>query len=208
MQALINRLKINICAPLPGLDAQMIMAPPVRTPVQQAPANARTAAVVILIYPVQEIPHILLMRRTADAGPHSNQISLPGGKYESTDLTLTYTALRELHEEMGVDLQAIKIMGNLTPLYVPPSNFTVMPVLCYATQQLSFIRSEKEVKEIIELPLHDFMNSNNKIMQTVARSDEPSITMDAPTYTFGNDKIIWGATAMMLREFEALCEKR
>jgi 8-oxo-dGTP pyrophosphatase MutT (NUDIX family) len=204
MQALISKLKIATCQKLPGLPVQMLMAPPVRTPLQAPPADARIGAVAIVLYSKNEKPHLLLMRRTVDYGVHSGQISLPGGRQDATDYSAAYTAQRELQEEMGVNLNSIRLIGNLTPLYIPPSNFIVTPVVCYATEALSFFKSDAEVKEIIELPLETFLDPSIKQTETVLRSDDATKTMEAPLYKINDYTNIWGATAMMLRELEEL----
>ncbi len=207
-ESIIAQLQIEICKPLPGISVQMQMAPPIRTPLQKAPSDARLAAVTLLLYPKRGIPYILLMQRTKDAGVHSGQISLPGGKYEDSDLTLTYAALRELEEEMGIKSDSINILGNLTPLYVPPSNFIVMPVLCFSENEICILPNKLEVLNVIELPLAELLDRKNKSIHTVMRSDNKTMEMQTPVYLIKNNLKIWGATAMMLCELEYLIKSK
>jgi 8-oxo-dGTP pyrophosphatase MutT (NUDIX family) len=204
VQHIIQKLKTTSCGKLPGLQIQMQMAPPVRNRLQIPKSDVRIAAVAILIYPKNNAPHILLMQRTQTDGVHSGQISLPGGSVDATDFSITYTAMRELQEEMGVDLNAIRIIGNLTPLYIPPSNFMVTPVVCYSMQALQFNKNESEVSAVIELPLQQLFDPNFKQIETVSRSDDNTKSMQVPIYNMSENIKIWGATAMILRELEEL----
>jgi 8-oxo-dGTP pyrophosphatase MutT (NUDIX family) len=193
MQINPQQLQLKLLKALPGLDAQMLMAPPIRRKSDMPDTGVRLGGVLML-----------LMERTADGGVHSGQISFPGGKYESKDGTITYTAMRECEEEMGIATSEHIILGNLTPLYIPPSNFYVTPTLAIATKPLQFNASQQEVKHILEVPLAQLFSAESKHEQEVYRSDDNTLVMQAPVYRLKNDQVIWGATAMMLSELEVL----
>jgi 8-oxo-dGTP pyrophosphatase MutT (NUDIX family) len=188
---------------LPGANAQSSMMPPSRGPLQKGiPEGAKLGAVVILLWRELEELQVLLMRRTASGGAHSAQISFPGGQLDAQDASFTFTALRELEEEMGISSSNICILGSLTPLYIPPSNFYVQPILCVCENKPSIKASANEVEEVIILPLQKIINS--KKMCSVARSDDANARMETIAYATSDEIIIWGATAMMLAELGEL----
>jgi 8-oxo-dGTP pyrophosphatase MutT (NUDIX family) len=202
---LIEQLQVKVLQQLPGLAAQLKMAPPSRMPHQQnVPADARIGGVVVLLHQINAIWHVLLMRRSADGGTHSGQISLPGGKYETSDGSITYTALRETMEEIGIPFSDIKVLGKLTQLYIPPSNFLVTPILAHWHQKNKINPSLDEVQEVMHIPLHHLIDFRYQTTDVVLRSDDPTLQMTAPLYQFSETIKVWGATAMMLSELEAL----
>jgi 8-oxo-dGTP pyrophosphatase MutT (NUDIX family) len=197
-----TKLQFQLLKQLPGLAAQLRMAPPVRQKIARYDANVKLGGVLVLLYPKSNIWHLLLMQRTADGGTHSGQISFPGGKYDASDGTITYTAIRECYEEMGIAQHQYRVLGNLTPLYIPPSNFLVTPTLAIAHARPNLIPNRSEVNEVIEVPLHELFA--NKTEAEVMRSDNKTLSMRAPVYVLADGRYIWGATAMMLSELEVL----
>jgi 8-oxo-dGTP pyrophosphatase MutT (NUDIX family) len=147
------------------------------------PANAGISTVFILRTP---------------GGPHGGQISLPGGKQEHSDKDLRETARRETHEEIGVEPDLIKEIGVLTPLYVPHSNFIIQPVIGYVGFQPVFIPDRKEVSGVIVVPLKQLFDPGNRKTMTIHRS---GAEITAPYYEASGHRI-WGATAMIMSEFE------
>ena len=143
------------------------------------------------------------MQRNTYPGVHSNQISFPGGKQELADKNLTHTALRESYEELGIETSAVHVIGDLTEVYIPPSNFLVQPIIGYSLKRPDFIPHEREVTEVIEVPLSHFQNSNNLQIVTI---DVRGQDFTVPAFVISN-KIIWGATAMILSEFLAITER-
>lgn len=201
---LIELIKEKLSLPLPGIDAQMRMAPPIRHRDMQAPDDVRLGGVMILLYHVDEQWNTLLIRRTEDGHTHSGQISFPGGKKDSSDPDLLYTAIRECEEEIGVRRQDIEILGSLTPVYIPPSNFLVTPVVGFIKSLQSYKASEQEVEEIIQVPLDVLFHPENKKEHEVFRSDRKDLGMKTPVYHLDPSIIVWGATAMMIAELEAV----
>jgi 8-oxo-dGTP pyrophosphatase MutT (NUDIX family) len=202
-----SAIQVKLLHALPGLEAQMLMAPPVRRKSDMPSSNVRLGGVLILLYPKNKVWHVLLMERTSDGGVHSGQISFPGGKYEPNDYTITYTAMRECKEEMGTDFDSYKILGGLTPLFIPPSNFYVTPLLAVSTEVPLFKPSIQEVKHVLEVPLSTLFANEHKDEQEVYRSDDNTLVMRAPVYKLPTGEIIWGATAMMLSELEVLLKQ-
>lgn len=196
---LIHRLE----APLPGLDIQMEMSPPHRGRpdrtwvMEQKP---RFAAVGIVVYPTAEDYKLVLTQRPSYPGVHSDQISFPGGQVETGDAHRAQTALRETEEEIGWPALELEVLGEMSELYIPPSNFLVQPVVLYAAQPHPFQPDPLEVAAIIELPLVALLDNNNK---STKRLEVIGASFETPCYLF-NDILVWGATAMMLREFEIL----
>lgn len=170
----------------------------VRLPDESVLREAKQSGVLILFYPHENSPHIVFMLRPSYSGPHSGQISFPGGRQEKEDDDLRMTALREAQEEVGVNPSQVNILGNISPLYIPPSDFYVEPVVGYTLERPDFQADPVEVEKIIELPIEYLLDKNNRQTREIElRSTGRKIT--TPCYVVG-DHIIWGATAMMLSE--------
>ncbi len=142
------------------------------------------------------------MKRREDNTAHSGQVSFPGGRFENTDRDYLATALREADEEVGIKQQSVHILGALTPLYIPVSNFNVHPFLAYSTTQPSYTLSDDEVSYVLEVPLSELFNGTNKIKTVVTSPASPGVTYNVNAYQPSPDTIIWGATAMILSEIE------
>ncbi len=140
-----------------------------------------------------------MIRRAEDGLTHSGQISLPGGSQEAGE-SLQETALREACEEIGAACAELDVLGQLSPLYIPPSNFLVTPTVGWADQRPDFRCDPREVAELIEVPLSALFDRN--VMKR-----EPwtlrGATVEVPFYQIGPHKV-WGATAMILSEFSLL----
>lgn len=197
-------LEDRLSRSLPGRSAQLKMSSLAR--IQELmrfspPEDARQSSVLILLYPLDGSIGLVLMLRPEYGGVHSGQISLPGGKFEETDESLIYTALRESQEEIGIDPGQVQIIGQLTEMYIPPSNFQVTPVVGYQSSRPVFTADPKEVAKIIEIRLDDLLDENNRQMKKMKLS--LGFSLKVPSY-FINNNIIWGATAMILSEFREI----
>jgi len=195
-----NLLKDRLDKPLPGIDAQVRLAPQSRiTSIRMGtPGSAQVSSVLILLYPSKDQLTIPFILRTEYDGPHSGQISLPGGKKEEADQDLVQTALREAKEETGIDIASIEILGNLTTLYIPPSNYVVLPVVAFAPFRPDFTPDPFEVQEIIEVNVKDLTDQN--CIKSKNLNVRSGMVVNAPGFQLGNH-FIWGATAMILSEF-------
>jgi 8-oxo-dGTP pyrophosphatase MutT (NUDIX family) len=203
----INELTERLKKPLPGEKAQLIMGSGIRMkelkflPMTEC---SKKSGVMILLYPKNNTIFSTLILRPEYNGTHSGQVALPGGKYEKTDLNLIETALRETHEEIGVDASTIKIIGQLSRLYIPPSDYIVFPAIGYTTAQPAFVPDELEVKEIIEYPISLLLHEENvKCKEFKVRND---LTFMAPYFDI-DGQVVWGATAMMLSEFKEILKE-
>jgi 8-oxo-dGTP pyrophosphatase MutT (NUDIX family) len=189
---------------LGGLEAQFKMAPNLRLQYDKekiAANKPRNAAILALFYPNKKNETTLLLtQRPSYKGIHSAQISFPGGKAEKTDGNLEATALRETFEEVGVASSSIKIIRELTDVYIPPSNFLATPFLGFVDEKPVFILNH-EVANTIEILVSDLLNENN--MTTVNLTTSYMKNIDVPCFKIDNH-IIWGATGMMLSEIKEL----
>lgn len=192
---------------LPGFDAQLKMSPPMRgkyTELDLKKLKAKESAVMILLYEKNEETYIVFTQRHVYDGAHSGQISLPGGKRDIDDNDLKTTALRELEEEVGVVVNKENVVLALTWLYVPPSNFIIYPFVAFANNKPEFIKEEAEVKEVLEIKLNDLFNIVNQ-KKYLYHNEKLNISFETPSFQIDN-KIIWGATAMILSEFLNIIE--
>ena len=203
----INRLKRSLALPLPGQTAQMRMVPPTRQEALQSPDSrerAKPSAVLILFYPDDEKIKFILIERAVYNGIHSGQIAFPGGQFEPTDSHLHATALRETNEEIGVNPQQVKILGKLTKMYIPPSHFDVYPFVGFVDKKPDFKVDNTETKAILEINLEDFLNPACQTIKTIHH--RTGITVDVPCF-YLNNKIVWGATAMILSELLVIIKR-
>ncbi|WP_438962624.1 NUDIX hydrolase [Nonlabens sp.] len=194
--------------PQPGFEVQRRMAAVERLEELQLNTlktqTPRHAAVMMLIYPINDIAHFVLIERMQSKGAHSGQIAFPGGRKEPEDHDDSITALRETHEEVGIAPEQQEIITAGTPIYIPPSNYMVAPYLAIAKTELQFIPQPSEVKSILEVPLHDLLDDAKKSSHTLSTTYMKNVTV--PCYHL-NNQIVWGATAMILAEFEAILKK-
>jgi 8-oxo-dGTP pyrophosphatase MutT (NUDIX family) len=201
----IERLKQLLEGPLPGESAHELMAPNVRfTGLRMPdPSQARLSSILILFYPRDGKWFLPFIQRPLYNGVHSGQISFPGGKCEKEDHDYCSTALRETHEEIGIAPEEVNIVGSLTPLYIPNSNFYVYPQVGWIDYYPKFSPDPTEVEEIIEVPL-DLLLSEKNVKQFSREFNGTSLT--AP-YFDAHGREIWGATAMMLSEMLEVIRK-
>lgn len=195
-------LKEELKKDLPGEKAQIKMAPGVRNHFKTTEKN-RKAGVLILIYRKDKEIYVSFIQRTEYNGPHSGQISFPGGKFEEEDKNITETALRESYEEIGINPERVDVYGQLTPLHIPVSNFTVYPIIGIYKTTPEFKIDPLEVKKVIEVKLMDLLNPENCTSKEFKYGD---LSFIAPIYNPCNITI-WGATAMILSEFLEIIKK-
>ena len=179
---------------LPGFDptaAQTLMAPlgrpPARPPDQ--PGQARQGAVLLLLYPKAADWYIVFGKRPSHLRHHPGQVAFPGGRCEAGESYET-AALRETHEELGVPPATIHLLGPLTPIYIPPSDFEVHPYVGWTAAPPLFLPAPDEVEEVVEMPLAHLADSRNRIVGE----------WQYPFFRFGEHRI-WGGTAVILNEF-------
>ena len=191
---------------LPGVEAQLKMAPPFREELieqyKEKRKTAKPAAVLSLFYPSKtgETLLVLILRKSYQ-GVHSAQVGFPGGKPELEDASMEATALRETWEEIGVSSEKITVLRELTPTYIPPSNFLVSPFLGIAREPLSFTLQASEVEAVLEVSLVDFLNDESEVESEITAAAD--VTYKVPAFML-NKHVVWGATAMMLIEIKTM----
>jgi 8-oxo-dGTP pyrophosphatase MutT (NUDIX family) len=203
----INWLRERLAAPLPGIAGQERMMARVKPMPDKIPSDARPSAVLCLLFPIEEALHVLLIRRVDDGKAHSGQIGFPGGKQDPWDADLKSTALREANEEVGIMSANVDILGSLTPLYIPVSNFQVYPFVGYSATKPEYNISQSEVAEVLEIPITDLLHPEHKTVVNVTSPVMPEIIRSVRAYKLPDNGIIWGATAMIISELETLLEE-
>ena len=187
---------------LPATESHLKMSPLERR-VQLLEHNyelqlARSAAVLMLIYPHRDTAMIALIVRNSYKGVHSSQIAFPGGKVEKGE-TVLEAALRETHEEIGVAPKEVNVVCAFSNVFIPPSNFNVFPFLGFCTAEPEFIADPREVASMALFPLKDILDDKNFVMEKVVASY--STDLEVPAFKV-KESVIWGATAMMLQELK------
>ncbi|RJE75486.1 hypothetical protein BGP76_19305 [Reichenbachiella sp. MSK19-1] len=207
MERFVSSLREVLEVGLPGIKAQHIMAPARMSEVKRTFAHKtppRESAVLILFYPEDGQVKFPLIVRPVYQGVHSGQIALPGGKQEEEDGDLAVTALRETHEEIGVPAQQVKMIGKLSRHYIPPSNFNIEPYLGYVTEKPVFVKDQIEVEEILEVDLADIQNADLRKKMWIKPYE--GVQIEAPYFDI-QERVVWGATAMILSELSELIKK-
>ena len=146
---------------------------------------------------------VLLTQRTDHLADHPGQISFPGGRAESEDIDAVATALREAHEEIGLEVADVEVLGSL-PTYTTGTGFVVTPVVGLVAACASLRADPREVAEVFEVPLAWLMNPANHQRHAVdiAGATREFISIPWPGTTASGAPrryFIWGATAAMLR---------
>ncbi len=194
-------LSDRLASTLPsGTAHKKMSASPYFIPNQSAPEGAGRAAVLILIYPMEDILHTVFMRRTHHPeDKHSGQISFPGGKFEQQDKSLQNTALREFYEEMGVDVADFELLGALSPIYIPVSRFEIHPFVAWTDDCPNFCLDSSEVQYIIPTPIRALFDKNTS--KKAAFDFLTDFHYPTVPYFDINGHCVWGATAMITQEF-------
>jgi 8-oxo-dGTP pyrophosphatase MutT (NUDIX family) len=198
----ITGLKEELLRPLPGLTAQMRMAPSVIRP-GKSMLPIRDSGVLLLLYPSGGSLSTIFMKRPEYGGPHGGQISFPGGKTEKEDGSLIDTALRESHEEIGISPSSVEVLGKLTPLIIPVSRFKILPVVGFLHEEPRFISDPEEVEHLIEADLQLLMKAEIVKKEILTLGNQ---LIEVPYYDVHGHHV-WGATAMILSEFLEVIRK-
>jgi 8-oxo-dGTP pyrophosphatase MutT (NUDIX family) len=199
-----DALRVRLAGTLPGIDAQLRFAPSPTRPGWEAgylPSDARPAAALLLIYPLGEGVAVPLTIRGRGLARHAGQISLPGGATDPGE-TLIDAALREASEEIGLDTSTVRVLGELTPVHVLVSGFTLHPIVGVTEQRPDFIAAPGEVEEVLEISLDDLRDASRIRRGTRIRE---GLAIEYPYFDLLGHQV-WGATAMVLGEFICLLQ--
>jgi 8-oxo-dGTP pyrophosphatase MutT (NUDIX family) len=161
--------------------------------------TARPGAVLILLYPDGADLRLPLTVRSDRLPSHRGEVSLPGGATDPQDDGPAATALRECWEEIGVAPESIDIWGMLAPIYIPPSNFRITPVVGYSARAPSLIPNDDEVSAVLTVTLRELLDPARVVVErwTLRGAD-----VQVPFFAIAGHKV-WGATALILSEFVA-----
>jgi len=163
--------------------------------------NARKAAVLLALFEQENVPYIAFIRRASTLRSHSGEIAFPGGGVDATDTSPVMTALREAHEEIGLEPARVEVLGVLPPVFTVVSNYLIMPIVAYVPQGLGTIQLQtSEVAELILTPLHTL--AEPAIMHT-EQWTRGGMTRTVYFYDHGSYRI-WGATGRILSLLLAL----
>lgn len=186
----------------PQALVQRFAKPPAWTPevlsesrfVDRAPVHA--AVLIPLVMRDQLM--VLLTERTQHLSSHSGQVAFPGGKADAQDGDATATALREAHEEVGLDPHFVQILGAL-PTYTTGSAFVVTPVVALVQMGFGITPNPYEVADVFEVPLAYLMNPAHHRHHAVDWAGQRREWLSMPYLDAEKERFIWGATAGMIR---------
>ena len=183
---------------LEGKSAQQkMMITPNRFPTKSQENEGIPASILLLLYPLEGEWFFFLTKRSQDVEHHKGQISFPGGVVEMNESKMN-AAIRETNEEIGVDRDVIKIIGNLTPLYIPVSNFHISPYVGWTEEKPHTKVQDAEVKRVFSVSINDLILEKN--LKT--KKDFFSNKSVKVPYFYLNGETVWGATSMILSEFK------
>jgi 8-oxo-dGTP pyrophosphatase MutT (NUDIX family) len=160
-------------------------------PILSSNEEAKLSAVLITIF--GKSPKILMIKKPITMNQHGGEIAFPGGKISNEDCNLRDTAIRETNEETGITITREKIIGQLKPVTTLNSGFTILPFVCIL-DEINELIPNSEVEEFLEIPLM-------LLLQTLSNDTDPKHNSIQEMYTFTfENKVIWGASARMLKQ--------
>jgi len=168
---------------------------------EPTPPNARLGAVLIALFPGPEGPTVPCILRPEDGTVHAGQVALPGGGREGAEDYPTATALREAQEEIGLQPDLVDVLGLLSPLYIGDSNYSVSPVVGFIEQAPELTPNPWEVSGLLFVSLYELQHCGG----VGSFRTSAGAVHEAPCYRVA-EGMIWGATAMILRELVEVYE--
>lgn len=204
------------CAALPGLPAECLQLDYIRgafrrpvhwqveplftasfSPAAPGPVDARHAAVLMPLVQREQGLHVVLTRRAEHLQNHPGQISFPGGRIDPGDRDPIAAALRETHEEIGVDDRFVRILG-VQPSFLTSTRFVMTPIIGELLPGFTIQSDGREVAEVFEVPLHVLMDPAQHRLHEVRLPDGGARCYFSITW---QSYFIWGATAVLIRNF-------
>ncbi len=158
----------------------------------------RVCATMIALFEENGAIYFPCILRPQKSRVHPGQIAFPGGGWEKADEDLSDTAIRETLEEVGVIVPKSQVLGDLTDMYVPPSNSMITPKVGFLKERPIYNIDPNEVDKVIEIPISGLLNQENHTIKTI--QVQKGVKVDMPAIQIG-EYLIWGATARILKEF-------
>ncbi|HEY8474286.1 MAG TPA: CoA pyrophosphatase [Natronosporangium sp.] len=154
--------------------------------------RGRPSAVLVLLGEQDGEPDVLVLERAAGMRTHAGQVAFPGGASEESDRGPADTALREAHEEVGVEPDSVTVVAELPRIWIPVSDFLVTPVLAWwHAPHPVYPRDPAEVARVARLPVSELVDPVNRLQVR-----HPSGYI-GPAFQIG-DLLVWGFTAGVL----------
>tara|TARA_B100000902_G_scaffold353664_1_gene365301 strand:- start:8885 stop:9517 length:633 start_codon:yes stop_codon:yes gene_type:complete len=196
----ITLIKKRLSQPLPGWESQKKMAVMSINPVTRLafipPADAKLAAVAIILFKEENTLKFFLTKRTSNVDHHKGQISFPGGAKDEGE-SFQDASLRETEEEIGINID-LDLLGALTPLYIPVSGFFIHSYVWYAKERPNTRINEDEVESVYDVNLDELKDKNLLSTKPIKIK---GVSIEVPSFKF-NSCTSWGATAMILSELK------
>jgi 8-oxo-dGTP pyrophosphatase MutT (NUDIX family) len=158
------------------------------------PPGALESAVLVPLVDAGEELRIVLTRRRDDMRSHAGEYSFPGGRRDPGEKTLIHTALRETHEEVGIEPSRVQVIGALQPTATIATSWSLHPFVGLVPESSAFIAGVDEVAEVLEIPLLGLIESRTR--KRLSRRD---VAFRTSVYPIG-ERVIWGATARILSD--------
>jgi 8-oxo-dGTP pyrophosphatase MutT (NUDIX family) len=187
--------KLAVSRPL----ADLLTADDLEKQQEASRLELRAAAVLLLIVNRAPEPTVVFTQRTTHLADHAGQISFPGGRHHPEDRDAVDTALREAHEEIGLERQRVQILGRM-PEYRTVTAYAVTPIVGWIEPPLEYTPDPREVDAVFEVPLGFLLDRANHRHETAFFKGRTRKFWAIP---FG-DHYIWGATAGMLVTFQRI----
>ena len=170
--------------------------PPGADPISLVPDSV-AAAVLAPLVELEGETHVLLIKRPETMSTHRGEIAFPGGKIDpAVDADVRATALREAHEEIGLEPAAVEIVARLTGVATAASRFTITPFVGFLDRMPDLVLSRAEVVRVLQVPLSELLDA------TIYHEERwDAFQRDMSVYFFElADETVWGATARILTD--------
>ena len=179
----------------PTLTQVLRVVPDVSRPLLPAYGDSRHSAVLVLLTDVGDGPEVLLTRRSWEMRSHRGEVSFPGGRMDPGETALD-TALREAHEEVGLEPALVTVRGELPHLNTAMTRSYIVPKVGTVTDRLDLTAQTSEVERVLWVPLADFTREG--AYRSEQWGDPP---LDRMLHFFElDDETVWGATARIIAD--------
>lgn len=189
---------------LPGIQAHKKFYP-LRVQNSNKSIDAKLSAVGVHFFENHQEKYFILIERAEYDGHHSKQIAFPGGKMDPFDKSLEETAKRESIEEINIDMNNAELIGQITPVFIPVSNFEVYPFIFWHHSKPNYEINSNEVNDIITVNCKELLSNDNLTYLDIQISKN-NLIKNVPCFILEN-KIVWGATALILSEVKELLKR-